>query len=37
MAKWTAEFGIEEAKVIRATVDEELPNYEYLRQHKLSA
>ncbi|KAK4550018.1 hypothetical protein LTR36_002985 [Oleoguttula mirabilis] len=35
-ARWTAEFGVEDAQALREIVEAELPNYKYLRQYKLS-
>lgn len=33
--EWTNKYGAEAAKVIRATVDESIPHYEYLRQFRI--
>ncbi|KAK5120376.1 hypothetical protein LTR85_006315 [Meristemomyces frigidus] len=36
MAKWQVEFGEEDAAMLRALVVAEMPNFEYLRQYKIS-
>lgn len=35
--EWTDKFGAEAQKVIRKTVDENIPHYEYLKQFAIKA
>lgn len=35
MVSWTAEFGEKAAKAMRGMVEDEMPNYEFLRSHRI--